>query len=278
MTLPNGEERIVHTDDGASIGCTLAGPADGPVVVLGHGWLCARSMWTPVAARLVVGGHRVVLYDQRGHGTSTSGTEAPTVARLGDDLDTVLTTLDVRDAVLVGHSMGGFAAMAFACDHAEALRERIRGLLLLSTAGYGVGWGRLDPLAMWLTRSKVLERAMLRPRLGLRLVRGAFGRRPRPEDLAATRDLLIATPRDTRIDCFAGFGQMDHREGLVAVELPTVVMVGRRDTLIPAKLAARTAELIPGARFEVVERAGHMLPFERPDRIAEVISELSALG
>jgi pimeloyl-ACP methyl ester carboxylesterase len=278
MTLPEGEERIVRTDDSAELAVTLCGREDGPVVVLAHGWLCARSMWAAVADRLVETGHRVIVYDQRGHGESTPGTVAPTVARLGDDLATLLDELDVRDAVLVGHSMGGFAAMAFACDHLDAFHDRIRSLVLLSTAGYGVGWGRLDPLALWLTRSKAVAWAMTRPRLGLRMVRGAFGRKPRVEDLVATRALIVATDPDIRVACFADFGRMDHREGVVKVDVPTVVMVGKRDTLIPPRLARKTAALIPGARFEVVEWAGHMLPFERPERIAEVVAELSAAG
>lgn len=60
----------------------------------------------PVAHRLLDAGHRVVLYDQRGHGESSLGRAPVTVERLGEDLAAVLKHLDVRDAVLAGHSMG----------------------------------------------------------------------------------------------------------------------------------------------------------------------------
>jgi non-heme chloroperoxidase len=288
LTLPEGDARTVRTDDGAELAVTIAGPSAGsrkrlgkrraPTVVLAHCWACDSHTWAPVARRLVESGHRVVLYDQRGHGRSTLGDEPLTVARLGDDLATVLEQLGLRNAVVAGHSMGGFGAMAFVCDHPDLLRDRVRGLMLVSTASHGVGLGALDPLATWVLSSGALSWIMRRPHLGLVLVRGTLGRRPVHAHLAATRDMFVATEGAVRAASFTGFGQMDHREGLAKVDVPTVVVVGSRDPITPLRQARAIAATIPDARLEVVDGAGHMLPLEAPDPLADLIAEISGRG
>src|SRR3546814_11871182 len=71
-------------------------PVDGPLVVRVHCWTGNKELWAPVARRLVRLGHRVVLYDQRGHGSSTFGAGLDCVDRLGHDLAAVLSHLDAR--------------------------------------------------------------------------------------------------------------------------------------------------------------------------------------
>ena len=76
LALPEGgERRTITTNDGAELAAFVAGPADGPVVVLPHCWMGGMAMWGAVARRLVASGHRVALYDQRGHGESTLGSD-----------------------------------------------------------------------------------------------------------------------------------------------------------------------------------------------------------
>ena len=74
LALPDGATPFtVTTDDGAELAGVVRGAADGPTVVLAHCWLGSHLVWGPVAHRLAASGHRVVLYDQRGHGLSTMG-------------------------------------------------------------------------------------------------------------------------------------------------------------------------------------------------------------
>ena len=117
LALPDGEQRKVETDDGAVLSVVVAGPPDADTVVLSHCWTGSRGVWAPVARRLLERGRRVVLYDQRGHGESTVGTEGCTIERIAADLRDVLAAVDVRDAVLVGHSMVGMTVQAFAAHH-----------------------------------------------------------------------------------------------------------------------------------------------------------------
>ncbi|MBN2622405.1 MAG: alpha/beta fold hydrolase, partial [Acidimicrobiales bacterium] len=124
LTLPPGREVVVRTDDGARLAVTVAGTpsADRAPVVLPHCWTGSRAVGVPVARRLLAAGHQVVLYDQRGHGESSTGSDPISVERLGDDLAAVVDHLDVTGAVLAGHSMGGMTVMSFACRHTEVAR------------------------------------------------------------------------------------------------------------------------------------------------------------
>jgi pimeloyl-ACP methyl ester carboxylesterase len=77
---------------------------------------------------------RVLALDQRGHGRSRAGSAGYGLDPLADDLADVLRSLDLRDVVLVGHSMGGMTIMRFARRHADLLSERVAGLALVSTS------------------------------------------------------------------------------------------------------------------------------------------------
>ena len=277
LTLPAGHDAVVTTDDGARLAATIAGDpaASGPPVVLPHCWTGARAIGVPVARRLVAAGHRVVLYDQRGHGESTVGAAPISVERLGDDLAAVVTRLDLRDAVLAGHSMGGMTVMALACRHPDMVRDRVRGLALVATASHGLsaaGRARFWRMVLWRGH---LNRLMVRPRLGDAFVRGTFGLDPQRAHVEATRCLFVATPPDVRRECAEAMGSMDLRAALRSVDVPTVVVLGARDRLIVNSLTRAIVDHVAGAELVELPDAGHMLPLERADEVAAAIRRLA---
>ena len=265
----------VERPDGAVLDGVTVGPDDGPLVVLSHCWTGSRATWEPVAARLVAAGRRVVLYDQRGHGASTIGPDAPTVEQLGEDLAAVLEAVDARDAVLAGHSMGGMTLQSLAVHLPEVVAARVRAFVLAGTAGFGVAAGPFATPTLFLTGSKAVERLMA-GRFGPALSRGTVGRHPRQAHLVATRDAFLSLPTDVRRQFLIALQAMDFRSGLADVAVPTTVVVGSRDLLTPPRLGRALAAAIPGARLVEVPGAGHMLPYEEPDRLAELI--LAAAG
>jgi pimeloyl-ACP methyl ester carboxylesterase len=269
LDLEGSEPFKVERPAGAVLDGVVVG--SGPTVVLSHCWTGTRATWEPVAARLVAAGHRVVLYDQRGHGASTMGPEAPTVAQLGDDLAAVLEAVDARDAVLAGHSMGGMALQALAVGRPDVVAERVRALVLAGTAGFGVAAGLVSVPVRFVTGDRRVER-LLAGRLGPALSRGAVGRRPRQAHLVATRDAFLSLPTDVRRQFLTALQAMDFRAGLAGVTVPTTVVVGSRDLLTPPRLGRALAAAVPGARLVEVPGAGHMLPYEEPDRLADIIS------
>jgi non-heme chloroperoxidase len=198
------------------------------------------------------------------------GPDAPTIDQLGEDLAAVLEAVDARDAVLAGHSMGGMALQALAVAHADVVAERVRAMVLAGTTGFGVAAGPMTAPALFLTGNPTIER-LVAGRLGPALTRGTVGRHPRQAHLVATRDAFLSLPTDVRRQFLIALQAMDLRAGLAAVAVPTTVVVGSRDLLTPPRLGRALAAAIPGARLIEVPGAGHMLPYEEPDGLAELI-------
>jgi pimeloyl-ACP methyl ester carboxylesterase len=269
------EHRTVRTPDGAELALwDLDGDGpDAPVVVLPHCWGCSHEMWIPVARRLRESGHRVVLYDQRGHGASTRGTAPLALETLARDLEAVLEGTNVRDAVLAGHSMGGMTIMSLAAYRPRVLKERAKATVLVSTAATNAGdWPRqASQLASALIASAFVSRAM-RARNGHLLVRGAFGDSPDRSHMDLTRELFANCHGTVRGDLLVAFSTMNLLEGIATTDLPTTVMVGSRDTLTPPAKADQIASTIPGARLVTLQNRGHMLPLEDPDAVSYEIA------
>jgi pimeloyl-ACP methyl ester carboxylesterase len=279
LCLPDGTEETVTTPDGARLATVVAGDDGdaGGAFVLSHCWTGDRRVWGPVARRLVDRGHRVVLYDQRGHGSSTSGRDGFTLRALADDLAAVLHHTDMSDAVVAGHSMGGMAAQSLAVEHPHLVRERIRAMVLVATAcGQLSRGGVFDRVAGRAVGSTRLTRALANPRLGPFLVRGSLGRSPARPHLEAVRETFGATAPETRAGFLAAMGAMDFSEALAAVDVPVVVACGTHDRLTPLAQSRRLAEVIPTAELEVLPDKGHMLPCEAPDELTEILENAAS--
>ena len=279
LTVPDGTDLRVPTADGGEIAGTLAGDANGGgrTFVLVHGWTNDRRIWAPAARLLVERGHRVVLYDQRGHGSSRAGAHGLTIESLGADMAAVLEHLDARDAVVAGHSMGGMAAQAFAIEHPAVLGERVAAVALVSTACSDLGMpGPGARFAPRVLGSSWVNRFVSHRRLGPALVRGTMGRTATLTNLRAMQDTFAATEPAARATFYRAMETMDLSEGLADVDVPVVVVSGTRDQLVAHSNSRRLADLIDGSRFEPVRDAGHMLPLETPDAVADILERLAS--
>ncbi|MEU6311906.1 alpha/beta hydrolase [Streptomyces sp. NPDC047014] len=268
-------ELRVRTDDGAELAVSVLAPlaGTGPAadVVLVHGWAHTRRAWGTVADRLIRAGHRVVLYDQRGHGASTLGRSPVSVERLGADLAAVLGETGAREAVVVGHSGGGFAALSYASVSPSA--GRLRGLVLLGTAAHGQDTPDSEVRMMG---SALFSRALRVPWLGRRLLGSTMGRAVDPVVREVNRQMFAAAVPRVRAEFFRCTRGWDVREALKAVTVPAVVVHGDADKVIDGALARALAQVLPGARFEEAAGAGHMLPLERPLLAVGAVAELAA--
>ena len=269
-TLTDGDRSKVETSDGAVLDVHIAG--DGPTVVLADCWGGSMETWGPVAAALVERGYRVVRYDQRGHGGSTIGADGLGIERLGTDMREVLEAVDVRDAVVAGHSTGGFATQAFVIAYPEIAAERVKAIVLASTASGGLGRVGLEPIASRVIGNPLVHQ-MLVGRAGVRFVRGAFGKRASRAATMALRDTFTAVPPETHADLLRAIFAMDLREGRRSITLPTTVVVGALDTLTPPMFSREIADDIPGARLVQIPGAGHMLPYEATEELTDLIDE-----
>jgi pimeloyl-ACP methyl ester carboxylesterase len=276
LTAPDSTEHRIPTADGGELAAIVAGNSSGRTFVLAHGWTNDHRTWAPVARLLVERGHQVVLYDQRGHGSSRPGSDGLTIEALGADMATVLENLDVRDAVLAGHSMGGMAAQAFAIEHPEVLADRVRGVALVSTGCSNIGVaGRVAKLAPRVVGSRHIGRFISNAHLGPALMRSTMGRRASLANLRAMQETFTATSPATRGDFLGAMMAMDFSGSLTGVDVPVIVVSGTRDQLVAHATSRRLAELISGARFVALPGSGHMLPLEEPAVLADVLEELA---
>ena len=268
------DHRMVRAHDGAELAVwDLPGDGpDAPVVVLPHCWGCSHEIWIPVARRLRDQGHRVVLYDQRGHGLSARGTAPLAIDTLAHDLEAVLDATDVRDVVLAGHSMGGMTVMSLATHRPEVFKKRAKAVVLVATAATAMGLGgpASPELAAKVISSPLTTRA-LKSRNGRFLVRSSFGAQPVRSHVELTRDIFANCDPKVRGDFVLAFGTMDLLEGIATIEVPTTVMVGTRDTLTVPKKSDQMVATIPGSRLVTLKSKGHMLPLEDPDAVTDEI-------
>ncbi len=270
----------IRTRDGAVLAVwDLAGPSpEAPVVVLPHCWGCSHEIWLPVTRRLVEQGHRVVLYDQRGHGFSSRGTAPLRPDTLGHDLATVLEMLDVRDAVLAGHSMGGMTIMSLASTRPALFHQRTRATVLVATSATAIG-GRSSPgtqASRAMITSPLVSRA-LKARNGHVFVRSVFGVDPERAHLELTSRLFADCDRVVRGDLLVSFASLDLLEGIAGIRVPTTVLAGERDPLTVQAKADQIAGAIPGARLVTLRDRGHMLPLEDPEAVtSEIVRAFAA--
>ncbi len=272
LGLPDGETLHVTAPDGARLHGARFGDPSGDTIVLVHGFIESIGFWGPVVHRLADAGFDVVAVDQRGHGASARGEAPYTTATLAADLRAWFEALDLTDATLVGHSMGGVTAMAFATDEADVARVRTERLVLVTTLASPVQVQGTGAIELSTDRTlAVLDRILRLERAGLLFLLNTFGTRPARAALEATRAGILGTDPRSRADAFAMLQDFDLRPALASIDLPTLVVAGSHDGLTPLAANEVIAEAIPGARIEVVPGRGHMLPFEAPDALTDLI-------
>lgn len=275
LEFAEGVSFEVVSEDGVRIdGITMG---EGPPIVLCHGLTETRIIWVPMAMRLIVGGFHVVAYDLRGHGQSASGESPPTLRSLADDLKAVLEHLDLRDATVVGHSMGGMAAQAFAIEHPKVVTERVRALVLTATGAAKVAGLPVSRASRIVYGNRLFE-WLLNSRVGLLLVRPTAGKSIHPVHLAASRDSFTAMPRADRLAWLKVIQKMDLRKGLATIDVPTTVVVGGRDLMTPPFLSRLIVKHLPGAQLIKVPGAGHQLTYERPDLMTQIVVDAAEAG
>lgn len=278
-TDDGGEVHVVdvgprHTDQGAATGSAR------PLVLL-HGITLSTLSWHYQLQHLSER-FRVLALDHRGHGKSRSGSASWSLGRLAADLVQVLEELDLRDAVILGHSMGAMTTLRFAVDRPDVVAERVAGLVLLSAAA-----GPVNRLVAWGALTKtVTPRAARGLALAERARGGLFpssdlshlvfrlgmGRGASPTLVELNRLMTAATPVSVWGELLSEVIGFDVMDKLQEVKVPAAVFVGASDLLTPPSAARKLVAALPDARpLEVFPGAGHMLMMERWEEVNERI-------
>ena len=243
----------------------------GTPVVFIHGFGASLYSWRHTLAPVVGAGYRVIAFDNRGFGFSDKpapqegGAPLYTNAAYARLVVALLDSLDLSSAVLVGHSMGG----AIAAEVALRYPSRVRGLVLIDAAGFGVRWppalkvgrwpgaGRLAATfrGRWITE-QVLRSTYADPsKVTDEDVDQYYGPVAEPGYDRALRGVL----RQFRFDTLVG--------RLGALAAPTLVVWGAEDRWIPLRDGSRLATELPRGGFVIVPRTGHAAAEESPDEV-----------
>lgn len=266
--FPSGIVRPVTLPDGAVINTVTVG--EGPTIVCVHGLTTNRNDWGPMAPALLDAGFTLLAVEQRGHGESTEGTAGYGSKQLGDDLAVVLETLDVEAIAVMGHSMGGMAAMAYAVDHPDAFHRRVASLILLATAA-SMRTGR-HAIALRLG-GLVIPEALQPPESRLRVATGlmAFGARPSLHMIDQIIGHFRTCPDDVRAKATAALADHHVEDQLASVHVPALVVGASRDQMIRPFQVEQLAEALANSRLEMLPSAGHMVIWERHEQLTTMI-------
>ena len=249
----SGSERIFYARHDA-----LEPVGDAPAVVCVHGAGGSHLSWPSEIRRLL----RAMVYalDLPGHGRST-GSGRRTIGEYATVLVSFLETLNLPEAVIVGHSMGGAVALEMALSHPE----RVRGLVLIGTGA----------------RLRVVPAILQGILEDFEAVVGLIGDfvygPDAPEELKrlGQQVMLDTSPKVMHGD-FLACDAFDIMARLGEIRTPTLVITGTADQLTPVKYASFLAHNIRGGQLALVANAGHMVMLERSQEVGEAVARFVA--
>ncbi|HEY8950611.1 MAG TPA: alpha/beta hydrolase [Rhizomicrobium sp.] len=240
---------------------------EGKPLVFVHSWAVTNAIWQYQHTCFLDKGYRVVAYDRRGHGRSEEPSSGYDIDMLADDLAAVLTAHQVRDAVLIGHSMGCNEILRYLARHGSSRVSKIAlvapttpcllkrpdnpdGLDAAMFDAMRGAWRRDFP--KWLADN---ARPFFMPETPQAMVDWGIG-------------MIAQTPLPVAIACNKTIVENDFRADCRDVSVPTLIVQGTVDASAPLPLTGkRTAELIPGSAFIIYENAPHGLMLTHMDKL-----------
>jgi non-heme chloroperoxidase len=248
----------------------------GRPVVLIHCWPLSQRVWERQVDALVDAGFRVVAYDRRGFGASDKPADGYDYDTLASDLRDLILALDLRDAVLVGYSMGGGEVARYVGRYGA---DRVSAAVLVAAAPPfmlrtednpdGIPEGVLDGLVA----------AVRRDRLGFLggFFEAFFGLADDPTAVSADvlqyyKSIAWAASPLAMQRCIPAFGKTDFRADLARMDVPTLIVHGDADQNVPAELTSRrSAAIIPNAHLEIVPSAPHGIAVTHPEQLNRLL-------
>jgi len=275
-TAPVAVERTASTlttADGVQLYYKDWGPKDGPVVTLSHGWPLNSDSWESQMLFLASHGYRVVAHDRRGHGRSSQPWDGNDMDHYADDLATVINTLDLKDVTVVGFSTGGGEVARYIGRHGtgRVKKAALVGAVtpfMLKTADNPDG----TPLEVYDgIRQAALDN---RSQQYLDIASGPFFGFNRP---GATPDQSLIQSfwaqgmqagHKATYDSIAAFSATDFRGDLEKFDVPTLVIHGGDDQLVPVDASARAVpRFVKDAKVIVYPGAPHGITDTHKDRL-----------
>ncbi len=246
--------QMVTARDGTRLATRINGPEGAPALVLAHALGADMTLWDAVMP-LLPSGLRILRWDLRGHGGSDAPDAPYSMGQLVSDAEAVIDAHGLHDTVFAGISLGGMVAQGLAIKRLDL----VRGLVLSNTAA------KIGTPKLWNERIAAVRRDGLAMQADAVLDRW-LGRDARHGAVAArARRVLTGTSVEGYVGACAAVSGTDFWTPTSGLRLPVLGLAGSEDRSTPADLVRETVALVPGSRFELIRRAGHLPPAETPE-------------
>jgi non-heme chloroperoxidase len=274
---------FVTTKDGVQIFYKDWGPKSAQPIVFHHGWPLSSDDWDTQMLFFVGKGYRVVAHDRRGHGRSSQVSDGHDMDHYAADAAAVVEHLGLRNAIHVGHSTGGGEAVRYVARHG---RDRVAKLVLISAVPPLMLKTDANPggLPMEVLDGLRKQLAVNRPRFYLNFASGPFYGYNRPGAKASQaviwnwwRQGMMGGAK-AHYDGIKAFSETDFSEDLKSIAVPTLVLHGDDDQIVPvADAAPLAAKLLRNSTLKIYPRLPHGICTTHADLVnAELLSFISA--
>jgi non-heme chloroperoxidase len=263
----------ITTADGVQLYYKDWGPRNGSVVVFSHGWPLDSDSWESQMIFLASKGYRVVAHDRRGHGRSSQPWEGNDMDHYADDLATVIDTLDLKDVTLVGFSTGGGEVARYIGRHGTS---RVKKAVLVSSVTPFMLQTPSNPGGLPIGVFDGLRKGSLenRSQLYLDIASGPFfgfnrpGAKPSQGLIQSFWAQGMQGGHKNTYDSIGAFSATDFRDDLKKFDVPTLVIQGDDDQIVPIDISGRvTAKLVKNAQLIIYPGAPHGLTETHKDRL-----------
>ena len=254
----------------------------GKPVVLIHGWPLSGASWEKQIAALLATGHRVITYDRRGFGRSTQPSTGYEYDTLAEDLHKILVRLDITDATIVGFSMGGGEVARYLGRYGS---ERVSKAVfmaavppfLLKTADNPEG---VEGIVFEGKKQGLLAD---RPAYLSEFCQNFYnfdvlgGDKVSEEVLRYSWNIAVAASPKGSLDCITAFSTTDFRPDLATIEIPTLVIHGDADRIVPLDITSRRIHAsVKNSQLVVVEGAPHGLIWTHAEQVNSALLKFLA--
>lgn len=243
---------------------------EGQPFVFSHGWPLNADAWDGQMLYLANNGYRVIAHDRRGHGRSEQTPRNNDMDTYADDLAAVIEALDLTDAILVGHSTGGGEVARYVGRHGTA---RVAKVVLVGAVTPVMKRGPNNPDGVPQEVFDGIRQAVLDNRSGfyMNFPDTFFGwdiGKPKDESLRFAFWMQgMSGGARAQYECVEQFSESDFTEDLKAIDVPTLIVHGDTDHVVPIDITARRAvEIAPQARLLVYEGGTHAIPTMDQDK------------
>ncbi|ALI55381.1 3-oxoadipate enol-lactonase [Celeribacter marinus] len=248
--------------NGTQLNVRDTGPRDAPVVVFSHALGVNLSVWDAVLAHLPTDTLRIIRYDMRGHGDSDVPRGPYSMGSLISDAEQLLDALDVRDCVFVGSSIGGMIAQGLAIKRLD----QIRALVLSNTAA------KIGLPSVWDARIAQIRARGLESIVVPTLERWFAPDFRTTDEATHWGNTVLDTDQAGYLGCCAAISGTDFYTPTSGLRLACLGIAGGHDGSTPPDLVRETINLIPGSRFELMRKSGHLPCVDAPKDFAALLS------